>query len=86
MERNFGGWSGARRGWARLSGISESTFAFVPGRAELSVEEHVQIVDLIRSGADPLEITGACGLASLDNTLGNRGKGWVEGRHTCLSF
>lgn len=45
-----------QRGWARLSGIRESTFAFVPGRAEHSVEEHAQIVDLIRTGADPLEI------------------------------
>ena len=45
-----------QRGWARLSGIRESTFAFVPGRAEHSVEEHAQIVELIRTGADPLEI------------------------------
>ncbi|WP_309064696.1 GntR family transcriptional regulator [Microbacterium sp.] len=44
------------RGWARLSGIRDSTFAFVPGRARHSVEEHTQILQLIRSGADPLEI------------------------------
>ncbi|WP_353115755.1 GntR family transcriptional regulator [Microbacterium sp.] len=44
------------RGWSRLSGIRDSTFAFVPGRARHSVEEHVQILDLIRRGADPLEI------------------------------
>jgi DNA-binding GntR family transcriptional regulator len=44
------------RGWARLSGIRDSTFAFVPGRARHSVEEHTQILDLIRADADPLEI------------------------------
>lgn len=44
------------RGWARLSGIRDSTFAFVPERAQHSVEEHAQILQLIRSGADPLEI------------------------------
>ena len=44
------------RGWARLSGIRDTTFAFVPGRAHHSVEEHTQILELIRSGADPLEI------------------------------
>jgi len=44
------------RGWARLSGIRDTTFAFVPGRARHSVEEHTQILELIRSGADPLEI------------------------------
>jgi len=44
------------RGWARLSGIRDSTFAFVPGRARHSVEEHRQILDLILTRADPLEI------------------------------
>jgi DNA-binding GntR family transcriptional regulator len=44
------------RGWSRLSGIRDSTFASVPGRAHHSVEEHAQIVELIRIGADPLEI------------------------------
>ncbi|MFJ4224409.1 GntR family transcriptional regulator [Microbacterium sp. NPDC089695] len=44
------------RGWSRLSGIRDSTFASVPGRAQHSVEEHSQIIDLIRIGADPLEI------------------------------
>jgi DNA-binding GntR family transcriptional regulator len=44
------------RGWARMQGLRDSTFAFVPGRAHESVQEHVQILDLIRSGADPLEI------------------------------
>lgn len=44
------------RGWARLSGIRDTTFAFVPGRAKHSVEEHAQILQLIRTDADPLEI------------------------------
>ncbi|MFT4258150.1 GntR family transcriptional regulator [Microbacterium sp.] len=44
------------RGWSRLSGIRDSTFAFVPGRASHSVEEHGEILRLIRAGADPLEI------------------------------
>ncbi|GAA3658878.1 GntR family transcriptional regulator [Microbacterium marinilacus] len=44
------------RGWARLQGLRDSTFAFVPGRAHESVEEHVEILDLIRTGADPVEI------------------------------
>ena len=44
------------RGWSRLSGIRDSTFAYVPGRAQHSVEEHTQILELIRAGADPLEI------------------------------
>ncbi|MBO0980067.1 GntR family transcriptional regulator [Microbacterium sp. SD291] len=44
------------RGWSRLSGIRDSTFAYVPGRAQHSVDEHAQILELIREGADPLEI------------------------------
>jgi DNA-binding GntR family transcriptional regulator len=44
------------RGWTRLAGLRDSTFAIVPDRAHHSVSEHVGIVDLIRSGADPLEI------------------------------
>ena len=44
------------RGWARLSGIRDTTFAYVPGRARHSVEEHEQILQLIRDGAEPLEI------------------------------
>ena len=45
-----------QRGWSRLSGLRDTTFAFVPGRARHSVEEHNEILDLIRSGADPLEV------------------------------
>jgi len=44
------------RGWSRLTGLRDSTFAFVPGRAHHSVEEHAEILDLIRSNADPLDI------------------------------
>jgi len=44
------------RGWSRLSGLRDSTFAFVPGRAHHSVDEHAEILDLIRAGADPLAI------------------------------
>ncbi|MFC8797714.1 GntR family transcriptional regulator [Promicromonospora sp. NPDC057138] len=44
------------RGWAQLSGLRDSTFAFVPGRAHDSVAEHVHILDLIARRADPLEI------------------------------
>jgi DNA-binding GntR family transcriptional regulator len=44
------------RGWGRLSHLRDSTFAFVPGRAQHSVEEHTEILDLIRTGAEPLEI------------------------------
>ncbi len=44
------------RGWNRMANLRDSSFAFVPGRASHSVAEHVEILDLIRSGADPLEI------------------------------
>jgi DNA-binding GntR family transcriptional regulator len=44
------------RGWAQLSGLRDSTFAFVPGRAHDSVAEHAHILDLIADRADPLEI------------------------------
>ena len=44
------------RGWSRLSGIRDSTFAFVPGRAAHSVGEHDELLRLIRDGADPLDI------------------------------
>lgn len=43
-------------GWSRLSGLRDSTFSFVPDRAPHSVEEHAGILDLIKRGADPLEI------------------------------
>lgn len=44
------------RGWNRLAAIRDSTFAFVPGRALRSVDEHDALLDLIERRADPLEI------------------------------
>jgi len=44
------------RGWRRLAVLRDSTFSFVPGRARESVEEHEQLLQLIESGAEPLEI------------------------------
>ncbi|GLJ62298.1 MULTISPECIES: GntR family transcriptional regulator [Microbacterium] len=44
------------RGWTRMAGLRDSSFAFVPGRAHESVAEHDRILELIRSGAEPLEI------------------------------
>ncbi|WP_029146033.1 GntR family transcriptional regulator [Microbacterium luticocti] len=44
------------RGWRRLPGVRDSTFAFIPGRAGHSVDEHEHIVQLIEDNADPLEI------------------------------
>ncbi len=57
------------RGWNRLAVLRDSTFSFVPGRARESVNEHEQIVQLIESGAEPLEIELAARrhrLATLD--------------------
>jgi len=57
------------RGWNRLTVLRDSTFGFVPGRARESVDEHEQILTLIESGADPLEIELAARrhrLATLD--------------------
>lgn len=45
-----------RGGWTRLSGLRDSTFAFVPGRAHESVREHDHLLRLIAEQADPLEI------------------------------
>ena len=42
--------------WARLDMLRRSSFAFVPGRARGSVQEHSQILDLIEAGADAGEI------------------------------
>ncbi|MFD6068184.1 GntR family transcriptional regulator [Amycolatopsis lurida] len=44
------------QGWTRLSGLRDSTFAFVPDRAHRSVEEHEEILRLITEKADPLDI------------------------------
>jgi DNA-binding GntR family transcriptional regulator len=42
--------------WARLDLVRRSSFAFVPGRARGSVEEHDRILDLVEEGADALDI------------------------------
>lgn len=44
------------RCWSRVSGLRHSTFEFVPARAQDSVREHNDLLTLIRTGADPLEI------------------------------
>jgi DNA-binding GntR family transcriptional regulator len=40
------------RGWNRLASIRASTFRFVPGRAQESVNEHEALLQLIESNAD----------------------------------
>lgn len=44
------------RGWSRLRMLRDSTFSFVPGRAVESVAEHDHLIELIKNGADPIEI------------------------------
>ncbi|MEK9578778.1 MAG: FCD domain-containing protein, partial [Aquiluna sp.] len=44
------------RGWNRLAAIRESTFAYVPGRAHKSVEEHEALLQLIEAKASSLDI------------------------------
>lgn len=45
--------------WARLGHLRDSTFSFVPGRAQESVREHENVVHLIETGAPPAEIEQA---------------------------
>ncbi|KAE8765830.1 GntR family transcriptional regulator [Georgenia thermotolerans] len=45
--------------WARLGHLRDSTFSFVPGRAQESVREHERILQLIEAGAPPAEIERA---------------------------
>ncbi|HWH25979.1 MAG TPA: GntR family transcriptional regulator [Pseudolysinimonas sp.] len=40
------------RGWRRLSGLRDSIFSFVPGRARDSVDEHEHLLRLIETNAD----------------------------------
>ncbi|WP_105566136.1 GntR family transcriptional regulator [Microbacterium halophytorum] len=47
------------RGWRRLNNLRDSTFAFVPTRASESVEEHTEILRLVRECAPPAEIENA---------------------------
>ncbi|GAA1777711.1 GntR family transcriptional regulator [Agromyces lapidis] len=44
------------RGWNRMKVLRDSSFSFVPGRAHESVAEHERILELIESGAPPLEV------------------------------
>src|SRR5690554_1694066 len=64
-----------QRGWARMRALRESTFSFVPGRAQGSVDEHSRLLDLLEGGADPLEIELAArnhGLPTLDAFLAHQ--------------
>ena len=45
--------------WVRLGHLRDSTFSFVPGRAQESVREHERIVDLIETGAPLADIERA---------------------------
>ncbi len=45
-----------RGGWGRLSRLRDSTFAVVPSRAQHSVSEHEDLIDLIRRGGEAFEI------------------------------
>lgn len=44
------------REWERLGRVRRSTFFFVPDRSSRSVLEHEDILGLVESGADPLDI------------------------------
>lgn len=44
------------RGWNRMKVLRDSSFSFVPGRAQSSVDEHEQLLQLIESGASPIEV------------------------------
>ena len=60
------------RGWNRLASLRSSTFRFVPGRAQASVEEHEALLKLIETGADAETIEKAARLhrsATLDAYL-----------------
>ncbi|MGH3319917.1 MAG: GntR family transcriptional regulator [Streptosporangiaceae bacterium] len=70
------------REWARMALIRRSTFAFVPGRAQASIDEHDRLLALISSGA-PAEEIERCArshkLATLTSFM-HRG-GDAEGDH-----
>jgi len=44
------------RGWSRLAGLRDTSFALIPSRPRHSVEEHDRILELIRTSADPDEL------------------------------
>ena len=56
------------RGWNRLAALRSSTFAYVPGRAVASVDEHEHLLRLIEDGARFEEIEAAARAHRL-NTL-----------------
>ena len=56
------------RGWNRLAALRSSTFAYVPGRAQASVEEHDRLLDLIAEKA-PFEVVEAAARRHRTNTL-----------------
>ena len=47
-----------QRGWTRLNNVRDSTFGFIPARAAASVDEHDELVALLREGtsADAIEL------------------------------
>jgi DNA-binding GntR family transcriptional regulator len=47
------------RGWTRLRSLRESAYELVPGRAEASVREHFELLDLIEQGADSRQVESA---------------------------
>ncbi|HWM35274.1 MAG TPA: GntR family transcriptional regulator [Pseudolysinimonas sp.] len=63
------------RGWNRLKALRDSSFSFVPGRARQSVDEHEALLELLESGADPLDIELSARrhrLATLDAVLAHQ--------------
>jgi DNA-binding GntR family transcriptional regulator len=56
------------RGWNRLAALRSSTFAYVPGRANASVDEHDHLLDLIVAGA-PFEAIESAARQHRANTL-----------------
>lgn len=56
------------RGWNRLAALRSSTFAYVPGRARASVDEHDHLLDLIAQGA-PFDAVEAAARQHRINTL-----------------
>lgn len=65
------------RGWNRMKVLRNSSFSFVPGRAQESVTEHEQLLDLIEAGAPIIEIELAARrhrTATLDAVLAHQGE------------
>ena len=72
------------RGWDRLRVLRGSTFSFVPGRAQESVDEHEHLLRLIETDADGLEIELAARrhrTATLDAFLAHQAAHGERGRH-----